>query len=338
MSFERSGRQRAIALLWLTAMVMLVVALNPPSASGAHGTFAVGDIFLGVSESQVQWRHSDASLNAILTASSGAGSTVRGFGFDAAGNLYAVEFNAGAISVFDPSGALSGTFGNTDCNPESISFDAAGNVYVGHAGCEKDILKFNSVGTLIDSFDVPVGPRGSDWIDLAADQCTMFYTSEGPGIYRYDLCADLPLPMFNVAPLPGQHAFALRILPDSRVLVADTQLIVLLDSAGNQVMTYDAPNEDIFYALAIHPDGTSFLSAGFISANVYEFDLASGILLGSFNANVARLTGLAVNGEPRAALIVTAEIPAVTDIVMPVVALTAVFVLLRRREARTTKK
>ncbi|MDX1670055.1 MAG: hypothetical protein R3194_11600, partial [Limnobacter sp.] len=36
-------------------------------------------------------------------------------------------------------------------------------------------------------FDVATDDRGSDWIDLAADQCTMYYTSEGTLVKRFDV-------------------------------------------------------------------------------------------------------------------------------------------------------
>ena len=81
--------------------------------------------------------------------------------------------------------------------------------------------------------------RGSDWIELAADQTTMFYTSEGRDVLRYDLNTHTQLPRF--AKLPGSHAYALRILPDNSVLVADSDRVVRLDQSGQVVQTYTAP-------------------------------------------------------------------------------------------------
>src|SRR3990170_2147962 len=161
--------------------------------------------------------------------------------FDPAGNLYATSSfgcPTGTVVKFNNQGGLIGPFGSGySDSTESIAIDAAGNVYVGQPDGTSDILKFDSAGNPLGSFDVPVGPRGSDWIDLAADQCTMFYTSEGTDIRRYDVCTSTPLANFNTAPLPSS-SYALRILPGGGVLVASSSVAVRLDSAGNQVQTY----------------------------------------------------------------------------------------------------
>ena len=41
---------------------------------------------------------------------------------------------------------------------------------------------------LLDEYPVPNGPTGTDWVDLSVDQCTVYYTSEGADVRRYDLC------------------------------------------------------------------------------------------------------------------------------------------------------
>ena len=67
-----------------------------------------------------------------------------------------------------------GTFGSGySADPESIVFDAAGNAYIGQADGERDILKISPKGNLLASLDVNTGPRGSDWVELSADQCTV---------------------------------------------------------------------------------------------------------------------------------------------------------------------
>src|SRR5262249_9182290 len=107
---------------------------------------------------------------------------------------------------------------------ESIITDAAGNFYVGQASAgssgpfTSDVLKFSPAGVLLDRLDVAITQRGSDWIDLASDQRTLYYTSEGREIKRYDLRTHTQLADF--APLPGLvgEAYALRILPGGGVL------------------------------------------------------------------------------------------------------------------------
>lgn len=108
---------------------------------------------------------------------------------------HAQNFNSNAVYEFDTAGTLIGPFGRGfNCDPELIVFDSAGDAYIGQADCSGDVLKFNAAGGLRDTYDVPIDDRGSDWIDLAADQCTLRYTSEGSRLLQYDVCTHQPLP------------------------------------------------------------------------------------------------------------------------------------------------
>src|SRR5439155_640210 len=93
-----------------------------------------------------------------------------------------------------------GTFGSGyDCAPHAIVFDAAGTTaYVGQAGCTGAILKF-APGQSPIVFTVAPDTQGSFWIDFAVDACTIFYTFWGPNVKRFDGCAGVQLPDFNVA-------------------------------------------------------------------------------------------------------------------------------------------
>jgi hypothetical protein len=55
-------------------------------------------------------------------------------------------------------------------------------------------------------------------------------------VKRFNVCTNTQLSNFNVASLPNSVAFALRILPNGNVLVANTSVIVRLDSAGNSAV------------------------------------------------------------------------------------------------------
>ena len=83
------------------------------------------------------------------------------------------------------------------------------------------------------------------------------------------------------------------------MLVADNAFIVRLDAGGNVIQTYDAPGEDGWFALNLDPDGASFWSASFVTADVFKFDIASGAVLLSFNTGTGGNTvfGLSVFGE-----------------------------------------
>lgn len=271
-------------------------------ATQSSTSFGIGDVFVAIGGGLVQWRLPDGTLNATLdTGLHGYGSDyTTGMAFDKLGNLYVTNFSAGAVTRFDKNGNRLDTFG-TGYNslPESIVFDAAGDAYVGQAGGTGDVLQFDGGGQPVATYNVPIDQRGSDWIDLAVDQCTMYYTSEGTRIKRFDVCANAVLAdLTDVLTV----AYALRIVPGGQgVLVADTTTIKLVDNfvGGGITRFYDAPNQDCWFALNLDPDGTSFWSADFCNSMVYKFDIASGVVLQSFSTQTPTRTvyGLVVNGE-----------------------------------------
>ena len=116
----------------------------------------------------------------------------------------------------------------------------------------------------------------TDWIDLSADQTTIYYTTEGTFIGRYDTATDTALS--NFASGLGGEAFALRILSDGGVLVANGGNVLHLDNTGTVIKTYDVSGEDTWFALNLDPDGKSFWSGDFGTANFYKFDIATGSL------------------------------------------------------------
>ncbi|MCO5187116.1 MAG: peptidoglycan DD-metalloendopeptidase family protein [Anaerolineae bacterium] len=235
--------------------------------------FQPGDVFASVSNGRVLWMRSDGTV--VQTLDTGLGGFTTGMAFDSLNNLYVTNFSAGTVSRFDRSGNLLGTFGSSySVAPESILFDTDGNMYVGHADGDQDIRKFDTGGNLIEQFDVATEARGSDWVDLLADQCTMFYTSEDYSILRYDVCTDTQLPNFTT--LPDRPAYALRLLDSGEILVADDEAIHLIGTAGQVVRTYDAAGEDDWFALNLDPDGTSFWSGGISTGFIYKFDIETG--------------------------------------------------------------
>jgi hypothetical protein len=164
-------------------------------------------------------------------------------------------------------------------HPESIAFDASGHVFVGQ-GDGTTILEFDSLGNPITSFSPVLDARGTDWIELAADNCTIFYTSEGTLVKRFNVCTNTQLPDFNTVPLPGAAAYAHRILLPFQfgaggVLVADTDRIVRLDSSGAQAQTYTFTGATFLFALNLDPDGTSFWTADLNNGQVYKVDIQS---------------------------------------------------------------
>lgn len=286
----RSKRELGATLPWMLAALVAVVT---GAASAAAQTIQQGDVFASNGSGNAAWYRNDGTPVGNVNDGTGGFTTGGAFFSDV---LYITNFSNGTVARYDSFGALLGNFSTGGSAPESIVFAANGEFYVGHADGDGDIRKFNSSLNLIDQYDVATTARGSDWIELAADQCTMFYTSEGSEVKRYDVCTDTQLADF-ASGFPGSNAYALRIRPNGEVLVADSATILRLDSAGNIIQQYDATGENTWFALNLDPDGTSFWSGDFTTQNFYKFDIATGnVLLGPINPG-GSLFGLTVAGE-----------------------------------------
>ena len=150
------------------------------------------------------------------------------------------------------------------------------------------ILKFNLGGTLLEQFSVNPDRRGSDWIDLATDLCTMYFTSEGTHVERFDVCQNLQLPNFNATAFTNTSAYAHRLMANGDTLVADTEQVLRLDDTGNVIQTYTAAgNTNNFFALNLDPDGKSFWTGDISNNNIYKF----GYCQRQFAASVQRGLG-----------------------------------------------
>ena len=135
-----------------------------------------------------------------------------------------------------------------------------------------------------DQLNMVAAHAGADQIELSADQCTLFYTSEGPSILRFNVCTGQQLAAFatNLT-----RALTLRILPDGGVLVTDEKDITRLDASGQKVTTYTVAGEQCWDGLTLDSDRTSFWAADFCSSNIYKFDIATGRQLAKLNPGAA---------------------------------------------------
>jgi|GEM_PF-1215339 len=237
-------------------------------------------LFVSIGGGQVQ--QFSRSGNKQATLNSNQGGSITGMAFDSAENLYTTDFTADTVSKFDGSDTPKGTYGSGyNCKPESIVFDPAGNGYVGETGCSHAILKFDAYGNLMAAYSVTTEQEGSDWIDLASDGCTIFYTSQGSSVLRYNACARQQMPSFATG---LNTALAVKILPDQTVLVADKQDIVRFDSQGRKIMTYTASGENCWVSLALDSDKASFWAADYCSSDVVQFNINSGNEVSKFNS------------------------------------------------------
>jgi sugar lactone lactonase YvrE len=261
--------------------------------------FLTGDVLAGGSfggQGKVyQIRPGVGLVDTLLTTFTGSEET--GMAFQS-GNLLVTNWTNSNITKFNNTGAViaPNPFVSNDAGShnESIVFDGSGNMYIGQADGTRDVIKRDAAGNFLARYDVATQGRGSDWIDLAADQHTLYYTSEGTSIFRYDVASNTQLP--NFADIPGGTCYALRLLPTGGLLVAHASDIKRLDGAGNVIQTYDEATVSQWFALNLDPDGTSFWSADYSGGKIVKFDIATGAVLDSFTAP-SNISGLTVVGE-----------------------------------------
>jgi hypothetical protein len=309
---KRSGRAGRVSRSVYAAAVALVAGLALAAGATASTTWAIGDVFAGVGGGQYKVYTNGGVFKE--TISDGLGGFTTGCSFNPAlDKLYTTNFSSTTTTVVvynDASPhAITQTI-NTGAqggrSAESIVFAANGDFYVGHADGNRDIQRYNSAGAYQQSYDVATEARGSDWIDLAADQKTMYYTSEGRLVKRYDV-SGAGAQLANFATLPGAgNAFALRLLPpgdgSGGLLVADAGTVKRLDSSGSVVQTYDAGTNNSWFALNLDPNGTSFWAGSYDTNTFYRFNIASGAVEIGPIASGGSLFGLCVKGELTAAV------------------------------------
>src|SRR5467141_1118133 len=313
-------RKRVIAVLVSTAM-SVVGAVIPSGFALAATTWNNGDVFAAVSNGSYNvYDNSGVFKQTISDPYPGTFTT--GCAFNAAGTkLYTTNFSKNFVEVYDNNDPhaivqtidTKGTLTPANEQNESVVFAADGSFYVGHAGGTsggKRLSHYDAGGTLLAEYSPAVESRGTDWVDLSNDQQTMFYTSEGSHVKRFDVAAALQLPDFSSSlhTATGVVAYALRLLPPGDgtggLLVADTTDILRLKADGTVLQTYDVSGENQWFALNLDPNGTSFWSGSFDTGNFYRFNINTGVKeLGPINAAGAhKLFGLCLKGELTAAV------------------------------------
>src|SRR5262249_2315490 len=277
--------------------------LQPALAGGADAFVAKfadslsgsvdSDILISLRTGHIQVYNAAGGLTRDIVG--GDDGPAKGMVFDSVGNLFVAHWagSSGAagnnIEVFNSNLSFQGTFvSGLNCNPTSLVRDSGGNLFAGLADCSGDVLKFSPLGALLASFDVAAENHGAEWIDLAADNCTLFYGSEGPHVKRFNVCAGVQLPDFNSTPLGG--VFQVKVLPDTTVLAATPNRIVRLDTAGSMVQQYVVPGETCFRGVGLDPTGTAFFATNYCNSHVYKFDLATGAVLTAFTASSPEFT------------------------------------------------
>ena len=285
----------------ITSAANLKLSTQPDAPTSAP--YTVGDVFVGVGTGFIKHFSPAGVLLDTLNTLTGCNEDL-GMAFTSTNHLVATAAfggcSAGQVVEFDDMGNLIGPFGSGySDSTESVVIDASGNVYVGQPDGTKALKKFNSTGTfLMDFFPAPQN-RGTDWNDLAADQCTMFYTSEGDAIKRFDVCTNTQLSDFATG--GASPKYALRIRSNGEVLVAANSVLERYSPGGVLLLTYAFPGT-LSFAMNLDPDGVHFWTADYFTGTVYEYDIATGAIVFSFPSTPFTFaSGLAIVGEPTAA-------------------------------------
>lgn len=302
----RAGRTGLVAhalakagrLACTTFALMAVLAAAMAGTASAGTPFQPGDVLASVGTGKVKHFKPDGTLIQTLDTTTNANETTGGC-FDDSGSYFVTTFGAQKLSKFDSDGDLldadvGGAFGNS--NPESCIIAGDGSIYVGQADGTADVVKLSPSGTVLDTFDVATTARGSDFIDLAADGCTLFYSSENSEIKRYDVCTDTQLADFATG--LDRPCFALRIRPNGEVMIACASQVYRLSATGTVLQTYPVPGTSFLFALNLDPDGETFYTGDIDNGLVSRIDIATGAVVKQFDSEpFTSLAGLSIVGE-----------------------------------------
>ncbi|MCU1296134.1 MAG: Bacterial Ig-like domain {group 1 [Acidobacteriaceae bacterium] len=336
-----------LVMLLLPAVFLMSTQLL---AQSTPVDWAVGDVFVGTGNGSYEVWHSanptasspmyrilqsindgtanGGTTNGGATAGCGFDSAYRFFGTNSANALvdrYAIDSGDNNHSIAQQ---LASNSGGT--LPESVVFDGGKNLFIGYAGgatggfgtieqWTKDTSPLNvTFGKYVfapNAFSVPVDNTGPGWIDLAADGHTIFYTSQGRKIYRFDsslgVTANNPSVWADLSTLNGSNNFgtlyAVKILGpnydgSNGVLVADqsnVKLIMASNGAITSVQTFKFKSNSNLQALALDAFNplTTFWVGDASANNLFQFNMSTGKTSVVLNTGVGTtLGGVCVDG------------------------------------------
>lgn len=221
---------------------------------------------------------------------------------------------------------------NPSLYENSLVFDATGRLILGFLGSTgESVIGLPSTadgcavrradGTHVDDagpwpdsekYLVAQDVGGSWFVDLSSDQHTIWYTSAGTKVKRYDLTTSTQLADFATVanasgPRPGLRS--IRLLPPGDgtggLLAAHGSNIVRLDAAGNVITTYTPPDPLLAQDLdkvELTADATAFWVSDQYSTHLFKFNLETGTLLLDVETNLppGQLCGFSIYNGYRA--------------------------------------
>ncbi len=284
------------------------------SLKAQHTQFQTGDLFLAQGNGIIQWRDSNGVF--IRNINTGDGVSTIGLRFHPlTGQLWVTNSHAGpnstkGIRIIN----TDGTPGNTinisayQQTPTSITFDKQGNAYVGGLWSDhhEELIKINPAGTaILDHFPVSTDGfvYGPEWVEMDCNDSIIYYTFLEDRIKRYNVVTHQQLSNFAYLPGIPTWFFAMRLMPDSTMIVVSADNRILrLNAAGAIIKSYAPANLCGFFGMAATPDGKYFWAGGgAFYAPMYKFDIASGHVVDSFLASPTlpgiNIDGIAVYGD-----------------------------------------
>lgn len=197
---------------------------------------------------------------------------VRGGGFDGAwldpsGNFWVLHWSTGKVEKWDPTGAPLWTKNlGAGTGPESVQFDRQGNAYIACA-LNVTLQKYDPNGTLLGSWAPAREDRGVDHIELHPDGRTLYYTSEGALIKRWDIKTNTQLADFVTVP-DASTCYAVRRVPSDGswlVVVGDGDLyspsfawVSRISASGTWMRNYPLPGYWLAFGMDMDADGQHF--------------------------------------------------------------------------------
>ncbi len=290
-----------VAVMLIGTMVLLGV---PIGSFGRALTVQMlpGDLLVaGVSGTVAHYSPAGVLKNTLVVA---AGGYQTGMCLDEAGSVHTTNWSSSTLSKFNNGGdpVLNPWITGASASPESCEMMAGGDFLAGLADGARTLLKYDAAGALLATYTPTIQDRGIDWIDLATDDCTVYYTSEGSTVFRFNVCANAQLSAFATG--LTRPCFGLRIRANGEVLVACQSQVVRLSAAGAVLQTYSSASLGGIrpFSLDLDLDGTSFwvgdfLSGGSSNGLIARVDIASGSVVQPLT-NPAGATGLLVYDGP----------------------------------------
>lgn len=189
--------------------------------------------------------------------------------------------------------------------PEGNAFLSSGHLVTGFRGTAELRVYATPSGAIESVWPAEQDAEGTGWVDLARDLQTLYYTSAGRRIFRFDTLTGTQLSPFATLPAAGDAiAQGLRVLPDGGVILADYTRMVRISVGGVITHVYTFPDGEDVHVLDIDPTAATVWVGLTIGNWLYRIRLSDGAILlqlqvPTFPTGATALCGVAVKGGAR---------------------------------------